>query len=122
MSNRYGILEKDEEEIRARDKTCVYCHKAMKKCSSAKGMRCDLATIEHLSNDGPFDEKSNVAICCGSCNASRRNKELLDWFETPYCIERNINKETVAEPVKKYIRRLSKNDATLKQNLPQMRL
>jgi len=104
MSNKYGIPEKDEEEIRARDKTCVYCHKAMKEYSGTKGTPADKATIEHLHNDGPFDEKSNSVICCGSCNSSRRNKELLAWFKTPYCIERSINKETVAESVKEYVR------------------
>lgn len=30
MSNKYGIPEKDEKEIRVRDKACVYCHKEMK--------------------------------------------------------------------------------------------
>ena len=55
MSNKYGILEKDEKEIRARDKTCVYCHKTMKKW--IKDSRSDSATIEHLNNDGPFDKK-----------------------------------------------------------------
>lgn len=103
MSNKYGISEKDEKEIRARDKTCVYCHKAMKEYSGISGVSSDKATIEHLNNEGPFNEKSTMAICCGSCNSSRGNKELLDWFKTPYCIERNINKETVAEPVKEYI-------------------
>lgn len=69
-----------------------------------RGTPADKATIEHLSNDGPFNEKSNIAICCGSCNASRGVKELFDWFKTAYCVERNINEETVAEPVKEYIR------------------
>jgi len=104
MSNKYGIPEKDEKEIRARDKACVYCRKAMKEYSSAQGTPGDKATIEHLNNDGPFNEKSTLAICCGSCNASRGNKELANWFKMPYCKERNINEETVAEPVKEYIR------------------
>jgi hypothetical protein len=33
MSNKYGIPEKDEKEVRAKDKACVYCHKAMKEYS-----------------------------------------------------------------------------------------
>lgn len=110
MSNKYGIPEKDEQEIRARDKNCVYCHKAMKEYASTKGTPGDKATIEHLSNDGPSDQKYNAAICCGSCNSSRSNKELLVWFKAPYCIERNINEETVAEPVKEYIRSLRVSD------------
>ncbi len=104
MSNKYGIPEEDEKEIRARDKTCIYCHKAMKKYPNTKGTPGDKATIEHLNNDGPFDEKSNLAICCGNCNSSRNNKELLVWFKTQYCMDRNINEKTVAEPVRVYIR------------------
>ncbi|MFA6273648.1 MAG: hypothetical protein WC662_00625 [Candidatus Paceibacterota bacterium] len=104
MSNKYGISKKDEENIRARDKTCVYCHKEMKKYLGVKGTRMDTATIEHLSNEGPFNKKSLIVICCSACNSSRRNKKLLDWFKIPYCIERNINKNTVAESVWEYIR------------------
>lgn len=29
MSNKYSLPEKEVEKIRERDKTCVYCHKAM---------------------------------------------------------------------------------------------
>ena len=106
MSNKYGIPEEDEKEIRVRDKTCVYCHKTMK-VFGTKGSRRDSATIEHLNNDGPFDKKYNLAICCSSCNSSRGDKDLLAWFKTSYCIERNINKDTVAKPVKEYIKGLA---------------
>jgi 5-methylcytosine-specific restriction endonuclease McrA len=102
MSNKYGVPEEDEKEIRARDKTCVYCHISMKGFPHSMGSSG--ATIEHLNNDGPFDKQSNLVICCRSCNSSRGNKNLLDWFKAAYCIEKNINEETVAEPVKEYIR------------------
>jgi len=62
------------------------------------------ATIEHFNNDGPFNEKYNVAICCRRCNSSKGAKSLSDWFETPYCSEEKINEETVAKPVKEYLR------------------
>lgn len=32
----------------------------------------------------------------------------INWFKTPYCTERNINEETVAEPVKEYVRYIEK--------------
>src|SRR3989344_842944 len=104
MFNKYGIPEEELKEIRARDITCVYCHRVMQDHSGTKGTPGDKATIDHLSNDGPFDKKSTLAICCGRCNSSRGKKELQDWFKTPYCVERNINEETVAEPIKEYIR------------------
>ena len=102
MSNTYGISEEDEKEIRARDKTCVYCHVPMKGYPHA--MEASGATIEHFNNDGPFDKKYNVAICCRRCNSSRGDKELLAWFRTSYCIEKNISEVTVAKPVTDYIR------------------
>lgn len=68
------------------------------------GKRDDWWTIEHLNSSPPFNDPSTWAICCWQCNSSRGNKELLEWFKTPYCIKRNINKETAAAPVKEYIR------------------
>lgn len=103
MSNQYGIPEEYLNKIRERDKTCVYCHKTMIKPSD-NSYRKDWATIEHLNHLPPWDNPSTVAICCGSCNSSRGNKKLLDWFKTPYCLEKNINSETTSEPVKEYIK------------------
>jgi hypothetical protein len=101
MSNTYDIPEEDWREIQARDKTCVYCRKSMRQYPHA--MDASGATIEHFNNDGPFDKKWNVAICCRRCNSSKGRKGLLAWFKTPYCIEKNINQRTVAKPVKEYI-------------------
>jgi len=101
MSNAYGISEQDEREIRARDKTCVYCHTPVKQSSRARGP--SEATIEHFNNDGPFEKKHNVAICCRRCNSSRRDKSLSDWFKTEYCLKKKINEKTAAEPVKEFL-------------------
>lgn len=57
MSNSFGISHQDEDELKARDKTCVYCRKAMKshaEIKAAQGDRADEATIEHLNFAGPF--------------------------------------------------------------------
>lgn len=98
MSNTYGISKQDEREIRERDRSCVYCNTAMTQ-TGASG-----ATIEHFNNDGPLNEKFNVAICCRCCNSSKGTMTLLAWFETAYCRDNKINKETVANPVKEYMR------------------
>lgn len=107
MSNQYGIPEDDLENIRIRDKICVYCRKMMI-IPSANGLRGDWATIEHLNHLPPWNNSATVAICCGSCNSSRGNKKLLDWFKTPYCINKNINEKTVAKPVREYIQNSKK--------------
>jgi hypothetical protein len=57
MSNVFAIPRKDEEELRARDKKCVYCRKVMRtydEIKATKGKLADQATIEHLNFDGPF--------------------------------------------------------------------
>ena len=118
MPNNCGIPEEALRKIRERDKTCVYCHKPMINPDSG-GNRIDWATIEHLNHLPDWDSVRSfihenkpveeiVAICCGSCNSSRSDKSLPDWFKTPYCISRNINENTVAEVVKNYIINIAK--------------
>jgi len=70
-----------------------------------------MPTIEHLTEKPPFYweeglEEEGLAICCGSCNSSRGNKSLRDWFRTPYCAERAmpISHNTVEEPLRRYLR------------------
>jgi len=112
MASNFGIPENELLKIRARDKKCVYCHKEMINPFNPKN-RNDSATFEHLSPIKPFYWKDglqikNVAICCGCCNSSRGAKRLLDWFKTKYCIDNNINENTVASPVKEYLKRKKK--------------
>lgn len=110
MSNWFGIPEKKLLKIRNRDKKCVYCQKNMIYPYANKNHQ-DSATIEHLSPHPPFYWKDwmkidNITICCGSCNSSRGQKELTDRFKTDYCKKYNINENTVAEPVKKYLKKI----------------
>lgn len=107
MSNRYGLRDEDLEKIRARDKICVYCRKKMTNPKN-KGWRGDWATIEHLNHLPPWNNPKTVTMCCGSCNSSRGNKKLLDWFQTKYCLDRNININTVARIVRDYINQQKK--------------
>lgn len=115
MSNSFGISRQDEEELRARDKPCVYCRKVMKthaEIKAAQGERADEATIEHLNFAGPFYvrdglRKEDLVICCRGCNSSRGERRLLDWFRPDYCVRRNIKVDTVAGPVNRYLRNLA---------------
>ena len=101
--NRYGLPEEELGCIRDRDQTCVYCHKNMIPPGS-DGPRTDWATIEHLNHLPPWDNPETVAICCWSCNSSRGNRLLRDWFTSVYCRTRGINETTVAEPVREFLR------------------
>jgi hypothetical protein len=109
MPKNFGIPRAVLAEIRARDRSCVYCQKVMvyPYSSEAPG---DSATIEHLNFDGPFYwdrglEAGDIVMCCGSCNSSRGRKSLADWFASAYCVERSITAETVAASVREYLLR-----------------
>ena len=107
--NSFGIPEHVLSELRSRDKDCVYCRKTLIYPYVAKGST-NCATIEHLNCDGPFLwsnglQADDLAMCCGSCNSSRGIRTLTDWFRTPDCIEKNINANTVAAPVRSFLER-----------------
>lgn len=101
--NQWNIPDWLEEKARKRDKYCVYCHVFMKYPPSLQAPRSRNATIEHIDNDEHNIDESNIAICCNSCNASKGSKYLLDWFNSQYCMDKGINKETVAPFIKKHI-------------------
>jgi hypothetical protein len=69
----------------------------------ANGRHGDWYTIEHLNRFPPYNDPTTVSFCCWSCNSSRGDKLLIDWFKTPYCQSRNINAATVTEPVRIYL-------------------
>jgi len=107
MTNSYGLPEDELAKIYARDKTCVYCRKMMIEHTFTEERR-DWSTIEHLNHLPPWNNASTVAIACMSCNASRSNYKISDWFKTQYCLSKNINEDTVAEPVRQYIQNIEK--------------
>lgn len=100
MFNKYGIPPDALDRIISRDKACVYCHKVM---DDHRGNRADWWTIEHLNYLPPWNNPETVTICCWSCNASRSDMKLRDWFKTKYCVDKNINLNTVAEDVLRYV-------------------
>lgn len=100
MANQWGIPKNVEDLVKQRDLNCVYCgvpfnqeHLSIKTKPS----------WEHIINDVRLNSPDNIALCCRSCNASKGTKKLQDWLFTPYCQNKNINKETVADVVKKHL-------------------
>ncbi len=108
MKNNYGLPKADLQKIFERDSDCVYCHKIMTD-HSADNPRCNWYSIEHLNYLPPWNNPKTVVICCWSCNSSRGNKKIADWFKTEYCLSRDINIKTVANPVKLYIQHVESN-------------
>jgi len=99
--NRWNIPAWLEEEVKGRDKTCVYCGIQMIEKMPSNGPRKDVATWEHIINDASIVTRENIARCCVACNSSKGTKKLSDWMQSSYCGKRGINKDSVADVVKK---------------------
>ncbi|PRM97383.1 HNH endonuclease [Aliarcobacter cryaerophilus] len=97
MANNWNIPSFLEQEIRQRDKVCIYCSVPFTK---AKISKKTAASWEHIINDAKIITRENIALCCCSCNASKGQKQLSFWLNSKYCKEKNITFETVAQVVK----------------------
>jgi len=102
--NKWGIPDWLEQEVRERDKDCVYCGKKLCKSMPARGPRKNCATWEHIINDAKIVTRENIALCCVACNASKGAKKLADWMQSAYCQRKGITKDSVAEIVKKALK------------------
>jgi 5-methylcytosine-specific restriction endonuclease McrA len=102
--NRWGIPDWLEREVKARDKTCVYCGTPMIEKVPPNGTRKSVATWEHIINDARIITRKNIARCCVACNSSKGTKSLSEWLQSSYCMKRGINKDTVAGIVKEVLR------------------
>ena len=104
--NNWGIPDWLEVEVISRDKTCVYCGIQMLEKVPRGGSRISAATWEHIINDAKIVTRENIALCCSACNSSKGQKVLADWIQSPYCVNRGITKDTVAEVIKNALKGL----------------
>ena len=102
--NRWGIPSWLEEEVKARDKTCVYCGVQMVEKAPPGSSRRNVATWEHIINDASIVSRENIARCCTACNSSKGTKDLADWMESNYCKARGIREDTVAKVIRETLR------------------
>lgn len=102
--NRWGIPRGLEERVKARDRLCVYCRVVMRRFPRSRGVPANKATWEHIDNDGPASA-ANIVLCCEACNTSKGTKDLVRWFESDYCVKKNISAKTVSMVVKKWLRK-----------------
>jgi hypothetical protein len=100
MSNRWGIPKEVEMNVLQRDMSCVYCGISF---ADKDGNRRTRKTWEHIINDIRINDIENIAVCCGSCNASKGNKKLEDWLKSKYCETKRITKESISDVVKKHL-------------------
>jgi len=100
--NNWNIPDWLEKEVLKRDKICVYCSI---KFGSLKNTRKSNATWEHIINDASLITRENIARCCVTCNSSKGTKLLLDWINSSYCKKKGITKNTVADVIKKALKK-----------------
>lgn len=93
MANSWNIPNWLEKEVRARDKSCVYCGTAF---TTANISKKTCASWEHIINNAKIITRENIALCCCSCNASKGQKQLSEWLLSKYCVDRQITRESVA--------------------------
>jgi hypothetical protein len=98
--NIWSIPDLLENEVRARDKNCVYCGVEMLQKVPRGSPRKTVATWEHIINDARIITRENIALCCCACNASKGQKTLVDWLQSTYCVQRGVSENTVAQIVK----------------------
>jgi hypothetical protein len=85
--NRWNIPGWLENEVKERDRECVYC---CVQFGSATGPRRWIVTWEHIINDATIVNRDNIVRCCFACNSSKGTKTLSDWLKSEYCRKRGI--------------------------------
>jgi len=78
--NRWGIPKWLEEEVKARDKTCVYCGVQLREVVPCGGSRKNMVTWEHIINDISIVTCENIARCCAACNSSKGQSNSLNGY------------------------------------------
>jgi hypothetical protein len=102
MANRWGIPKDVEKFVRQRDSSCVYCGISFVNEVQTHKTR---PMWEHIINDIKINDSDNIALCFGSCNASKGKKLIFDWLNSKYCATNNITKDKVADVVKHYFKK-----------------
>lgn len=102
MANRWGIPKDVEIIVLKRDLKCVYCGIEFIDTDQNRRTR---KTWEHIMNDIRINGEHNIALCCGSCNASKGNKRLEDWLQSKYCELKKIIKKSVSDVVKRHLQK-----------------
>lgn len=102
MANRWGIPKEIEVSVRMRDVCCVYCGVSFTNSSTSRKTK---PTWEHIVNDIKLSGLDNIALCCGSCNASKGSKLLIDWLSSKCCLTKGISRDTVASVVRNHLDR-----------------
>lgn len=95
--NRWNIPAWLEQEVLARDSSCVYCRVDFSLPATTRGAK---PSWEHIVNDVKIVTRQNIARCCMSCNASKGAKDLQAWLASHYSRRKGISELSVAQVVR----------------------
>lgn len=109
MANRWGIPKNVEELVKEKDVNCVYCGISFRNTVVTHKTR---PNWEHIVNDIRINGTENIALCCGSCNASKGTKLLSIWLNSKYCAKKGITKDNVAPVILQYLNVFSNGSTT----------
>jgi 5-methylcytosine-specific restriction endonuclease McrA len=101
------IPEPVMHNVISRDKVCVYCGHEF-----GSILHRNQAEWEHIDNNANHVDEFNIALCCGSCNNSKKQKtgkEFLKWLEGDYCKKNEISEKRVAPIIISYINRIKED-------------
>ncbi|MDG1377509.1 MAG: hypothetical protein P8P56_10945 [Yoonia sp.] len=102
MANKWKIPYWLEVKVRERDVVFVYCGNEF---TQSEGAARSQSSWEHVINDASIITEDNIALCCRGCNASKGQRRVSDWLESPYCKIRGVSLETVAPVIKNAIKK-----------------
>ena len=100
MANNWNIPDWLENEVRKRDRACVYCGIEF---TPAKVSKNSAVSWDHIINDAKIITRENIVLCCCGCNASKGQKQLSIWLQSNYCKDRGITADSVAPIIKQAI-------------------
>ena len=100
MANNWNFPDWLENEVRKRDRACIYCGIEF---TPAKISKKSAASWEQIINDAKIITRENIVLCCCSCNASKGQKQLSTWLQSNYCKDRGITADSVAPIIKQAI-------------------
>jgi hypothetical protein len=108
--NLWNIPASLEQEVRARDKSCVYCGVQMTESRTPGGSRRTVGSWEHIINDARIVTKENIVLCCVSCNSSKGAKLLAVWLQSAYCKKNGITEKSVAPIIRAALKAASSSE------------
>ena len=98
MANKWNIPDWLDEEVKRRDKRCVYCDVEFTPASLSKKTSASWDTSS-MTAARPAEKISHCAVL--DVIEAKGRKKLSDWLESNYCKRKGIAAGSVASIIKR---------------------